>query len=173
MPGLIASDKPYELAYEASRHAIEDQADVLERLQSRAGTLLAATAVVTSFLGAQAFARAGARTKGLPSLHVLSYTSGAIALFVCVALLTLAALLPYGVRFSVSAAKMFEVIDERADSDPVGGKEALRAIAFQYEALYEANRRPIRVLLWCFRGATLCLIGEVFLWIVVLGRGKL
>src|SRR4051794_15107385 len=103
MPGLVVPDKPYELAYEASRHAIEDQAGVLEGLQARAGTLLAAAAVVTSFFGTQAFARAAARTKGLPSLHVISYTAAAIALFLSVALLTLVALLPYGVRFSISA----------------------------------------------------------------------
>jgi hypothetical protein len=36
---------PYQLAYDASIRAIEDQARVLESLRSRPGTLLAATAL--------------------------------------------------------------------------------------------------------------------------------
>jgi hypothetical protein len=42
---------PYQLAYEASVHGLTDQASVLESLRSRAGTVFAATALVTSFLG--------------------------------------------------------------------------------------------------------------------------
>jgi hypothetical protein len=49
--GRAVSDKPYELAYETSVRAIADQASVLESLRSRAGTLFAATSLVTSFLG--------------------------------------------------------------------------------------------------------------------------
>ena len=44
-------ETPYRLAYEASVRAIEDQARVLEDLRSRAATLVAAAALVTSFLG--------------------------------------------------------------------------------------------------------------------------
>jgi hypothetical protein len=130
-------------------------------------------AVVTSFFGAQAFARAAVHTTGIPPLHVISYTSGAIALFALVAILTLGAQLPYGVRFSISAERMFEEILARADSDPVGAKEAFRVVAAAYEELYDANRAPIRVLGLCYRAATLFLMGEVVLWIVVLGRGRL
>src|ERR671925_194835 len=43
------SEKPYELAYEASMRAIEDQARVFDGLQDPAGTVLAASAVVMSF----------------------------------------------------------------------------------------------------------------------------
>jgi hypothetical protein len=53
------SEKPYELAYEASLRAIENQAATVESLRSRAGTILAATALVTSFFGGRALSRAG------------------------------------------------------------------------------------------------------------------
>jgi amino acid permease len=53
------SEKPYELAYEASIRAIEAQATLVESLRSRAGTMLAATALVTSFFGGQAGTSAG------------------------------------------------------------------------------------------------------------------
>ena len=70
------SEKPYELAYEASVRAIEAQATLVESLRSRAGTILAATALVTSFFGGQAFARAGRSP-----VHSVSYATGAIGLF--------------------------------------------------------------------------------------------
>jgi hypothetical protein len=35
------------------------------------------------------------------------------------------------------------------------------------------NHGQIRVLAWCLRGATVCLVAEVALWIVVLERNKL
>jgi hypothetical protein len=79
------SEKQYELAYEASIRAIDNQAKVVDGLQARAGTLLAAAAVVSSFFAAQAF-----RPPRTPTLHLVSYTSGAIAAFAAVALLTLA-----------------------------------------------------------------------------------
>jgi hypothetical protein len=173
-PALIVPERPYELAYDEARHAIEDQANVLEGLQTRAGTLLAASAVVTSFFGAQAFARAAARANGLPSLHVVSFTGGAIAFFVALAFLALTALIPYGVAFSISGTKMLSVIENRREEgDPVEATETFVAVTQQYQILYDFNRPKIRRLHWCFRGATLCLIVEVVLWIVVLGRGKL
>jgi hypothetical protein len=49
-------DTPYRL--EASVRAIEDQAAVLESLRSRAGTMFAAAAIVTSFFGSQALTEA-------------------------------------------------------------------------------------------------------------------
>jgi hypothetical protein len=55
------SEKPYELAYEASIRAIENQAATVESLRSRAGTILAATALVTSFFGGQALSRTAGR----------------------------------------------------------------------------------------------------------------
>jgi hypothetical protein len=44
------SEKPYELAYEASIRAIDNQAATVESLRSRAGTILAATALAVSLL---------------------------------------------------------------------------------------------------------------------------
>jgi hypothetical protein len=104
----------------------------------------------------------------------VSYTGGAIGFFLALALFALAALIPYGVAFSVSASKMLDVIERRRKAGvPVGAKETLVAVAQQYQILYDSNRPKIRALLWCFRIATLCLIAEVVLWIYVLKRGKL
>ena len=168
MAASAVSEKPYELAYEASVRAIEDQAKVLEGLRTRAGTLLAAAAVVSSFFAAQAF-----RGPSTPMLHVVSYASGAIAAFAGVALLTLVTLLPRGLRFSLDAERMLDIIDRRALHDPVGAIESYQVVARQHRWLYDLNQGQIRVLSWCLRLATVCFVAEVALWIVVLERNEL
>jgi hypothetical protein len=50
----LDDNTPLQLAYDSSVRAIADQAGVLESLRSRAGTMLAAAALVTSFFGGQA-----------------------------------------------------------------------------------------------------------------------
>jgi hypothetical protein len=165
------SEKPYELAYEASVRAIEDQAAVVEGLASRAGTLLAAAAIVTSFLGGEALARSRDARRG--AITVVSLTGGAIALFIAVAILTLLTLLPFRIKFSLSAASLIALTDARAATDPIPAQEAFRELALRYDRMYRSNRRQVRLLLWLFRLASLCLMGEVSLWILVLARTRL
>jgi hypothetical protein len=167
------SEKPYELAYEASVRAIESQVNVLDGIRARAGTLLAAAAVVLSFFAAQALRSTAVGDRRTPTLHVVSYASGAIAAFAGVAVLTLAALLPTGVRFSVDAGRMLEIIERRAADNPVSSIEAYQVVARQHRWLYHVNQGQIRALSWCLRGATVCLVTEVALWIVVLETNKL
>ena len=163
------SEKPYELAYEASVRAIEDQARVFEGVQNRAETLLAVAVVATSFFGAQALQHVASVTRPGPALHPISYTSSAIAAFSLTALLTLIVLLPHDLRFSLNVRRMLELHDGR----DLSSAEAYGAVARQHQWLFDANNRPIRALQWCFRAATLSLTAEIGLWIVVLGKGKL
>ena len=162
------SDKPYELAYEASVRAIENQAATVESLRSRAGTILAATALVTSFFGGQALTR----TESSP-LHVLSFTTAALGSFIAVSLLSLTILLPFTLRFSLSARAILRFFEDVAESDRVSPPEAFREVALQYEAMYDSNATQIRRLAVCFRLAIVCLLGEVGFWLTVLARGGL
>ena len=163
-----ASEKPYELAYEASIRAIENQGASVESLRSRAGTILAATALVTSFFGGQAFTRAESSP-----LHLLSYTAAALGSFIAVSLLSLTILLPFRLRFSLSAGVILSFFEDEAEDSPVGAAETLREVALQYESMYELNARQIRVLVVCFRLAIACVVGEVGFWLTVLARGGL
>ena len=164
MATRAVSEKPHELAYEASVRAIDAQATLVESLRSRAGTMLAATALVTSFFGGQAFARAGRSP-----VHPLSYATGAIGLFIAASSLALAMLLPFSMRFSLSAAAILKF----ADREEVTPARALREVALQYESMHEANSRQLRLLVACFRLAIVCLIGEIGLWLTALARGEL
>jgi len=161
------SEKPYELAYEASIRAIEAQATLVESLRSRAGTMLAATALVTSFFGGQALAPGG------KPLHFLSYTSGALVSFIAVAGLTLAMLLPFTLRLSLSAVEILKVVEGELQDDPFPSAEALREVALQYESMYDSNTRQIRILEACFRLAIVFLVAEVAFWLTALTRGAL
>jgi hypothetical protein len=84
----------------------------------------------------------------------LTFTGAAIVALIVTAVLTLAILFPYRMRFSVSAREMLAILEERAgDANPVSAREALREVALRHEAMYDFNSARIRILLWCFRGA--------------------
>jgi hypothetical protein len=99
-------ETPYRLAYDASVRAIEDQARVLEDLRSRAATLVAAAALVTSFLGGTTLTRS-------TGIEPRSWTGIAFAAFLLTAASSLAVLWPVRLRFSVSAGEMIELVHER------------------------------------------------------------
>jgi hypothetical protein len=162
------SEKPYELAYEAAVRAIDAQAMLVESLRSRAGTMLAATALVTSFFGGQALARAG----GSP-LHLVSYTTGALASFIAVSALTLTMLLPFTLRVSVSAAEILRVVEGEPRDEQLTSAEVLREVALQLEAIYDSNTRQVRILEACFGLAIVSLVVEVAFWLAALTEGAL
>jgi hypothetical protein len=163
-------ETPYRLAYESSIRAITDQSGALEGLRGRAGTMFAATALVTSFLGGQALTRLQNDGR-LPTFHPVSFTGAGFLAFVLLALVTFAIVWPYRVRFSLSPSQLLEIVDERARERPVTGQEAYRELALRNEAMYDFNAKRIRLLFWCLRLAIFCLVGEVAAWLIVIYRG--
>jgi hypothetical protein len=89
---------PERIAYEGSLRALDRQAAALEALRARAGTLLAAAALVASFLGANALDH---------DPHALGVTIAAIALLAVMALV-IAILWPYELTFRLSAKILLE-----------------------------------------------------------------
>jgi len=150
----------YRLAYDASVRAIEDQARVLEDLRSRAGTMFAATALVTSFVGGTALSNSEA------GVTVLT----AVGAFVAAALLTLLILWPFRLRLSLSAREIIAKLDGLDGSARVEPASLLRELGLQLEIIYDRNARTIRPLFWCFRLAILFLTLEVAVWVVRLWR---
>lgn len=124
-------ETPYRLAYELSLRAIEDQARVLEELRSRAGTLFAATALATSFLGGQALARDAG------GISALSLTGAAISCFIASSLLTLAIVWPIRFGFSLSAREMLRELEKRAASTI----DVYRELAIRPELNYDLNAK--------------------------------
>jgi len=127
--------------------------------------MLAATALVTSFFGGQALAPGG------KPLHFLSYTSGALVSFIAASLLTLAMLLPFTLRFSLSAADILRFAGSKPAEDHLTSADVLREVALQYESTYDSNARQIRILEVCFRLAIVFLVAEVAFWLAALTGG--
>ena len=61
-------------------------------------------------------------------------------------LLTLTILLPFTLRFSLSAAAIMKFFEDEAEGDRVNPAETFREIALQYESMYDSNVVRIRIL---------------------------
>jgi hypothetical protein len=68
----MASSEPdpeeYRLGYEEAKRGLEDQERAVVELRARAGTLIAAAAITTSFFGSQALRHHATRWGGLQSV---------------------------------------------------------------------------------------------------------
>jgi len=144
------------MIYEEARQAIGRQQAVLDGLRSRAGTLFAASSLVTAFLGGQALTRDN-------ELDLFAWL--AISSFVLLFALVLAILWPWGFRFVLSARIL--ITDHRQKSVP----ELETYLAEIWEKNYDLNQVRIDQLFWLFRGACVFLSLEVVVWLARLGRG--
>jgi hypothetical protein len=169
---MASSDDPlakgYELAYTEARRALDEQAGVVNDLRSRAGVVLAASAVTTSFFGREAL-----------SDHALG-TAGWLALsaFASLGLAILVILWPWrDWTFTVHAptfiANYLEPPPPVDDSgapplEPLPLPAVHRDLALHMSASYTANARQLRWLMLAFRVSALLLTVEVIAWLVAL-----
>ncbi len=149
----MAADLLYKVAYDEAVRALSEQQAVIDSFRNRAGLLLSAAAVTTSFLGAQAL-RSGD----------LSLFSGlALMSFVGVAAASLAILWPQ--RWELTANPR-EVISAHVDSPVAAPVEDLhRELSALMSASFLENRKGLRKLVVYFQVASVLLIAEVALWI--------
>jgi len=90
----VADPAGYALAYDEAKRALDQQERVVSELRSRAGTLIAAAAITTSFLGGRI----------LTSHHLHPLAWAAIGCFAFVGVTLLALLWPWrDWRFTVNA----------------------------------------------------------------------
>jgi hypothetical protein len=127
-------------------------------LRSRAGTLIAAAAITTSFFGSQALRH---------DVQIMS--SVALACFVRVG--------PPSWRFSgpgatgssrCSPERFISTYLEPSDGDPVPLPVIQRDLALHMGRSASLNRRQLRWLVAAFRAGTVLLMAEVIAWIIVL-----
>jgi hypothetical protein len=144
----------YELAYEEAKRALDAQEKVVNELRSRAGVLIAAAAITTSFFGGRAFADGD--------------VGGWIAT-VCFGLLGLSVLAVLWPRhdwvFTVNARRFISTYVESEDG-PLGLSEIHRDLALHMSASYEDNAGQFKWLSIAFRIGSVLLIGEVVAWVV-------
>jgi hypothetical protein len=153
------ADSTYALAYEEALRGVVQQQAVLADVRGRAGTMLGAASISTSFLGGIAL-----QDQELTALSWL-----AIGAFVAVGLLTISILLPRrGWTFRMSARKLIK--DYVEAEDPAELPEMYRDLALHLEHHFDGNQRLLGQLFWLLRIASTLLVGEIVLWLVLLAR---
>jgi hypothetical protein len=149
----------YELAYVEARRALDDQEAAVNDLRSRAGVLIAAAAVTTSFFGGAALADG--------HLGVAGWL--AVVAFVVLGASVLAVLWPrHQWAFNVDAREYIETYLEPDDSEALDVPAIHRDLALHMAESFRANRRHLRSLLSTFRLAAALLIVEVSAWVAAL-----
>jgi hypothetical protein len=126
-----------EIAYEAGRDALADQESLVAGIRGRTGTLLAAHALVASFLGASTIRNGGLDVWGWIALGAL-----------VVGLLAAAVLLaPWDLKFAVDAEQLYDELYEQAAGEAGAGTLGwLAAAGYGYQALRVENSTKVRLM---------------------------
>jgi hypothetical protein len=147
-----------EISYDAGRAALADQESLVGGVRQRTGTLLAAHALVASFLGATAV-----RARGL---HLLGWVGLASLVLGLVAAALLLA--PWKLKFAVDARELYDELYEQAAAeardDTLGW---LAAAGYGYQALREENAHRVRLMSGCGVLAVL-MVTQTLAWLVAL-----
>ena len=149
----------YELAFDEGGRALDAQERTVNELRSRAGVLIAAAAIATSFFGARAV--------GDGELTTAMWV--AIAAFVLVGAAVLAVLWPRSDwEFSASPVDVIATYIETDDPAPV--VYIHRDLALHRAASYDRNARQLRWVFGAFRAGLVLLVIEVAAWLVALAE---
>jgi len=146
----------YKVAYDEAVRALSEQQAAIESVRTRAGLLLSAAAVTTSFLGAEALRGGGSNF----------WSWLALLCFVAVAATSLAILWPRAWEF---AAFPIGVVGGRFESAEDGQIGALyRDLSLRIHGSYLENHLALKHLAAFFQVASALLTIEVILWVAAI-----
>ena len=149
-----ARAQQYELAFTEARRALDRQAASLDGIRSRAGVLVAASSLVTSFIGS------GASGAG-PALVV------ALVAYFGVVMLAVVILWPVRRwRLGADPKRLLEDYIDREDYASL--PEMHRALAVHMDGWYETNQRRLNQRLALFAVACMLLVVEVVALVIEL-----
>jgi hypothetical protein len=155
---LAADPDAYRLAYEEARRALDEQERVVGELRARAGQLIAAAAITTSFFGGQVLRH-----------HVHTFDWIAIACFVALSLSVLAVLWPRrDWEFVLSPSQFIETYLEPGEEEPLELPLVHRDLALHMGRSADLNRQQLRRVTSAFRVGAVLLVAEVIAWIIAL-----
>lgn len=149
-------DLLYEVAYDQAVRALSEQQAVIDSFRTRAGMVLSAAAITTSFLGAQALE--GGDSQWTAWL--------ALTAFVGVAIMSLAMLWPRRWEFTASPRDLIQTYIESGEPAPI--EELHRDLSLHMHNSYVENRKGLEQLAAFFQVAIGLLATEVVLWIVAI-----
>jgi hypothetical protein len=133
---------------------------VVDELRSRAGTLISAAAITTSFFGSQVLNR------GVPPIAWV-----AIGAFVALGFSVLMTLWPrHDWQYALSASKLIATYVESSENGPQPLAVVHRDLALHMDASAAQNGNQLRTLMRALRIGALLLMVEVVAWVVALAR---
>jgi hypothetical protein len=151
-----ATPEHYELAYDEARRALDAQESVVNELRTRAGVLIAAAAITTSFFGGRALSDGDVATAGWIAITCFGVVGASV----------LAVLWPRtDWTFTVNAQRFIGTYVESEDG-PLPLPAIHRDLALHMSASYVTNARQLRALTMAFRIGAIFLVGEVVAWVV-------
>ena len=151
----------YELAYEEAVRGLSQQQSTLDNFRTRAGILLSAAAIATSFLGGQALAD-----------HELAFWSWlAVLLFACVGGSALFILWPRKDWEFVAGPRRLIATYVETD-EPLPLVEIHRDLALHMENSYDENERRLQWLIIALRWGSLVLAAEVIAWVIAIATAS-
>lgn len=148
-----------EIAYEAGRDALSDQESVVSGVRLRTGTLLAAQALVASFLGGTAIKAHG--------FHRWEWA--AVVALVLGLILAAVVLAPWKLKFAVDARDLYaELYPQAAAEAPHDTLGWLAAAAFTYQDLRAENAARVRSMSRLSAALGVLMVAQTVLWLVAL-----
>lgn len=148
-----------QLAYEEAKRAIDRQSNALDGLRARAGILLAAISLATSFFGGLALTE-----NDLSRCATIAAVVATLA-FVVAGIATIAILWPRAAwAFNLSAGRIVRQLEAAEPSEV----EAYRELALGIQKNYRDNEERLERLFTLFRVACVALGVETLAWLVVL-----
>lgn len=150
-----------EVVYEAGRHALADQESLVAGIRQRTGTLLAAHALVASFLGSAAIRE----QDGLGPWGAVAV--GALALSIVAAVVLLSA--PWKLNFAVGARELYAELYEQAAAEAEESTLGwLVAAAYGYQDLHAANKRAVDIMSWLSFALGVLIVVQAISWLLAL-----
>jgi hypothetical protein len=148
------------IAYDLALRSMQRQEATLDNLRARAGTLLSAASLSTSFLAALGLS--DERLSGLAWLAVVLF----LAMGICMGLI----LWPWD-RW-VFGMDTYQVVEDYVDEeDRLPIPEMQRELALHFEENIDKNEGKLAWLFRAFAAGTLLLLTEIVVWLLVLARG--
>jgi hypothetical protein len=148
-----------EITYEAGRHALADQEALVSGIRSRTGTLLAAHALVASFLGSATLRAQGLRAAGWIALVTL-----VLGLVAAAVLLS-----PWRLKFAVDAESLYDELYEQATSEADAETLGWLAVAgYSYQALRSENFRRVTWMSRLSAALGILMVAQTLAWLTAL-----
>lgn len=148
-----------EITYEAGRSALADQESAVAGIRQRTGTLLAAHALVASFLGAITL-----RARGLEVFGWLALVALVLGLVAAAVLLS-----PWRLKFAIDARELYQDLyaqaSDEAERDTLGW---LATAGYSYQALRDENASKVRIMSGLSGALGVLMIVQTLAWLAAL-----